>query len=143
MNTTVKLLLVFCSLMLSVFSYASTNTPFIPTDAPPNIMLFPASINENAAINIIHGTLSNISPNAGNSFTNSLVASSGSSDKTRFSILENSLRSVVTFQCRTTTVYETTVTTSSGLVIGTKTTKVSSALISLIQNTVCNYKVKS
>jgi len=59
---------------------------------PTDILLSAASINENVAANSTVGTISSTDPDAGNTFTYTLVAGTGSTDNTSFNISGNSLR---------------------------------------------------
>jgi len=61
-------------------------------ETPTDIALSPSSINENVASNTPVGTLSTTDPDAGNSFTYSLVAGTGSTDNASFNISGGSLR---------------------------------------------------
>ena len=60
--------------------------------APTNISLSASSVNENVASNTTIGTLSSTDPDAGNTFTYTLVAGTGSTDNASFNISGNSLR---------------------------------------------------
>ncbi len=60
-------------------------------DAPTDIALSASSINENATGNSSVGTLSTTDPDAGNTFTYSLVAGTGSIDNASFNISGNNL----------------------------------------------------
>jgi hypothetical protein len=60
--------------------------------APTDLNISATSINENVAANSIVGTLSTIDPDAGNTFTYSLVSGTGSTDNASFSIVGNQLR---------------------------------------------------
>jgi uncharacterized delta-60 repeat protein len=62
-------------------------------NAPPtNITLSTASVAENVPVNTTVGTLSSTDPNAGNTFTYSLVSGTGSTDNASFNISGSSLR---------------------------------------------------
>ena len=60
--------------------------------SPTNITLSASSINENVAANSTVGTLSTTDPDAGNTFTYSLVSGTGSTDNASFNISGNNLR---------------------------------------------------
>jgi hypothetical protein len=60
--------------------------------APTNLSLSASAINENVAANSTVGTLSSTDPDAGNSFTYSLVAGAGSTDNASFNISGSNLR---------------------------------------------------
>jgi len=59
---------------------------------PTDISLSASSINENVAANSTVGTLSTTDPDAGNTFTYTLVAGAGSTDNAAFNISGSSLR---------------------------------------------------
>jgi hypothetical protein len=61
-------------------------------EAPTNLMLSSTSVNENIVSNATAGTLSTTDPDAGSTFTYSLVAGSGSTDNAAFNISGNALR---------------------------------------------------
>ncbi|MFC5281964.1 putative Ig domain-containing protein [Pedobacter alpinus] len=61
-------------------------------DAPTDIVLSPTSINENVAANSTVGSLTTTDPDAGNSFTYTLVAGTGNTDNGSFSISGANLR---------------------------------------------------
>lgn len=60
--------------------------------APTDLSLSASSINENVAANSTVGSLSTTDPDAGNTFTYTLVAGAGSTDNAVFNISGNSLR---------------------------------------------------
>jgi hypothetical protein len=64
----------------------------IPNQAPTNLNLSNAQTNENVPANTPIGTLSSTDPDAGNTFTYSLVAGTGDADNAAFSIAGNQLR---------------------------------------------------
>lgn len=61
-------------------------------DSPTNITLSATSIAENAGANAVVGTLSTTDPNAGNTFTYTLVSGTGSTDNAAFNISGSQLR---------------------------------------------------
>lgn len=61
-------------------------------DSPTNITLSATSIAENAGANAVVGTLSTTDPNAGNTFTYTLVSGTGSTDNSSFNISGSQLR---------------------------------------------------
>ncbi len=63
-----------------------------PNSAPTDISLSATSVNENVAGNTTIGTLSSTDPDAGNTFTYTLVAGDGSTDNASFNISGSSLR---------------------------------------------------
>ena len=66
-------------------------------EAPTDIILSSTSIPENAGVNARVGTLSTVDPDAGNTFTYTLVAGSGDTDNSLFNISGNSLRANSSF----------------------------------------------
>ena len=75
----------------------SFTTQGVPNNAPTDITLSGASIAENAAANTTVGTLSSSDPDAGNTFTYTLVTGTGSTDNASFNILDNMLRATAAF----------------------------------------------
>ena len=69
--------------------------------SPTDILLSNSSIQENQPINTVVGTLSTIDPDAGDTFTYSLVSGAGSSDNASFNISGNQLRSSAIFDYET------------------------------------------
>ncbi|NVO10329.1 MAG: T9SS type A sorting domain-containing protein [Bacteroidales bacterium] len=64
----------------------------VVNNAPTDIALSASSVNENVAGNTSVGTLSTTDPDAGNTFTYSLVSGTGSTDNASFNISGSSLR---------------------------------------------------
>jgi Ca2+-binding RTX toxin-like protein len=65
----------------------------VPSNSPPtDLSLSASSIDENTAASSVVGTFSTTDPDAGNSFTYSLVSGTGSTDNTAFSIVGDQLR---------------------------------------------------
>ncbi|WP_301337568.1 cadherin domain-containing protein [Microcystis aeruginosa] len=60
--------------------------------APTNLALSATTVNENVAPNTVIGTFSSTDPDSGNSFTYSLIAGTGDTDNTAFSIVGNQLQ---------------------------------------------------
>jgi len=71
-----------------VFTISITNV----NEAPTDLALSATSINENVAANSTVGTLSTTDPDAGNTFTYTLVSGTGSTDNAAFTISGNSLK---------------------------------------------------
>jgi hypothetical protein len=67
-----------------------TDTP--SNQAPTDLALSATTVNENVAPNTVIGTFSSTDPDTGNSFTYSLVAGTGDTDNTAFSIVGNQLQ---------------------------------------------------
>ncbi|MFN9437114.1 MAG: cadherin domain-containing protein, partial [Planctomycetota bacterium] len=72
---------------------------------PTDISLSSNSISENAGANATVGTLSTTDPDAGNSFTYTLVVGSGDADNGSFNINGNSLRATSSFDFETKSSY--------------------------------------
>ncbi|MFJ7951950.1 immunoglobulin-like domain-containing protein [Lysinibacillus sp. NPDC096418] len=66
-------------------------------EAPTNITLSAASVEENKPANTVVGTLSATDPDAGDTFTYSLVSGSGSTDNASFNINSNKLQTSASF----------------------------------------------
>ncbi|WP_162528382.1 cadherin repeat domain-containing protein, partial [Microcystis aeruginosa] len=60
--------------------------------APTNLALSATTVNENVPVNTVIGTFSTTDPDTGNSFTYSLIAGTGDTDNTAFSIVGNQLQ---------------------------------------------------
>jgi uncharacterized delta-60 repeat protein len=74
-------------------------------EAPTDITLSSASIAENAGANATVGTLLSTDPDAGNTFTYTLVAGTGDTDNGAFSISGSTLRATNTFDFETKSSY--------------------------------------
>ena len=68
-----------------------------PNVAPSNITLSNSSVAENQATGTVVGTFSTTDPNAGDTFTYSLVAGAGATDNASFSITGNILKTAAVF----------------------------------------------
>ena len=64
----------------------------VPTNPPSDIALSSNTISENAGVNALVGTLSSSDPDAGNTFTYTLVAGTGDTDNAAFNIEGSALR---------------------------------------------------
>ncbi|AKE63138.1 Alkaline phosphatase [Microcystis aeruginosa NIES-2549] len=60
--------------------------------APTNLALSATTVNENVPVNTVIGTFSSTDPDTGNNFTYSLIAGTGDTDNTAFSIVGNQLQ---------------------------------------------------
>ncbi|WP_346304849.1 S8 family serine peptidase, partial [Microcystis sp. M38BS1] len=60
--------------------------------APTNLALSATTVNENVPVNTVIGTFSSTDPDTGNTFTYSLIAGTGDTDNTAFSIVGNQLQ---------------------------------------------------
>ncbi|WP_080601650.1 cadherin domain-containing protein [Microcystis aeruginosa] len=64
-----------------------------PTNqAPTDLALSATTVNENVPVNTVIGTFSSTDPDTGNTFTYSLIAGTGDTDNTAFSIVGNQLQ---------------------------------------------------
>ncbi|MGI9458368.1 MAG: FG-GAP-like repeat-containing protein, partial [Pirellulales bacterium] len=70
---------------------------FLSHNKPTDIALATANINENASVGTQAGTFSTTDPNAGNTFTYSLVPGTGSENNNNFEIVGNTLKTKTTF----------------------------------------------
>ncbi len=76
-----------------VFTITVNNLPETPGTTPPrDILLSNTAIDENRPVNTVVGTLSTTDPDAGDTFTYSLVSGTGSTDNGSFTIVGNELR---------------------------------------------------
>lgn len=82
---------------LTQYVYLPLITRPVPNQAPNNIALSNTSIPENQPINTVVGTLSTTDPDAGNTFTYTLVAGTGSADNGSFNISGAQLRTSAVF----------------------------------------------
>ncbi|MEG4502271.1 DUF4347 domain-containing protein [Microcoleus sp. F6_B4] len=73
-------------------SGSSYTLHFVSNDKPTDLNLSNTSINENVAANTTVGTFTSTDPNTGNPFTYSLVAGTGDTNNSAFSIVSNELR---------------------------------------------------
>ena len=76
-----------------------------PNNAPTDISLSSASVAENAGANAPVGTFSTTDPDAGNTFTYTLVAGSGDTDNAAFNINGTTLRATSSFDFETKSSY--------------------------------------
>ena len=60
--------------------------------APTNLALSATTVNENVPVNTVIGTFSTTDPDTGNSFTYSLIAGTGDTDNSAFSVVGNQLQ---------------------------------------------------
>ena len=73
----------------------------VVNEAPTDIALSSTSIPENAGANTVVGTLTTTDSNAGNTFTYMLVAGTGDTDNSVFSISDSNLRATTSFDFET------------------------------------------
>jgi hypothetical protein len=99
------------SLTGTYFSYVFDNTP--PTNqAPTNITLNNSTIAENQPINTVVGNFTAIDPDAGNTFTYTLVSGTGDTDNNVFTITNNELKTNSGFDYETKNSYSIRVKTT-------------------------------
>jgi gliding motility-associated-like protein len=83
-----------------------------PNIAPSNITLSNATIDENNAVGASIGTLASTDPDAGDSFTYSLVSGAGSTDNSKFTLSGNTLKAAEAFDFETKSSYSIRIQTS-------------------------------
>ncbi|PZX17834.1 putative secreted protein (Por secretion system target) [Breznakibacter xylanolyticus] len=87
---------VYCEMTNGTYPNLSLSTTLttivVLNETPTNISLSATTINENVAGNSTVGTLSSSDPNAGNTFTYTLVAGTGDTDNASFNISGSNLR---------------------------------------------------
>ncbi|WP_238707315.1 Calx-beta domain-containing protein [Microcystis aeruginosa] len=69
-----------------------TNNETPSNQAPTDLALSATTVNENVPVNTVIGTFSSTDPDTGNTFTYSLIAGTGDTDNTAFSIVGNQLQ---------------------------------------------------
>ncbi len=82
---------------LTQYVYLPLITRPVPNQAPNNISLSNSSVPENQPVNTVVGTLSATDPDAGNTFTYTLVTGTGSTDNGSFNISGAQLRTSAVF----------------------------------------------
>ncbi|MEY4178424.1 MAG: hypothetical protein RLY70_1998 [Planctomycetota bacterium] len=90
------------------FTISATNV----NESPTNVALSQATIMEQAGVNAVVGDLSTIDPDAGDTFTYSLVAGTGSTDNSSFNISGGQLRANASFSLATQSGYSVRVRTT-------------------------------
>lgn len=97
-------------------SFRSIYLPLImkpkSNESPTDISISNSSIEENQPIDTVVGTLTTTDPDAGNTFTYTLVSGEGSTDNASFNILSNNLHSSATFNYETKSSYNIRVRTT-------------------------------
>jgi gliding motility-associated-like protein len=97
-----------------------------PNIAPSNITLSNATIDENNAVGASIGTLASTDPDAGDSFTYSLVSGAGSTDNSKFTLSGNTLKAAEAFDFETKSSYSIRIqTTDAGGLSFQKTLSIS------------------
>ncbi len=79
------------------FEKALTVTVTNVNEAPTDIGLSPAAVDENQSVNTVVGALSTVDPDSGDTFTYTLVAGAGSTDNASFNIAGGNLRTSAIF----------------------------------------------
>jgi hypothetical protein len=85
------------------YEEALTVTVTNVNEAPTDLSLTPGSVAENQPLNVVVGTLASTDPDAGATFTYTLVSGTGSDDNALFAIVGSSLRTAFTFDFETET----------------------------------------
>lgn len=80
------------------FGYSVTSfSPSLTSDAPTDVALSASTIAENEAVHTVVGSLSTTDPNAGDTFTYSLVDGAGSADNALFAVSGDTLTTAAVF----------------------------------------------
>ncbi|MFM8530336.1 MAG: cadherin domain-containing protein, partial [Ilumatobacteraceae bacterium] len=97
------------------FTISVTNV----NEAPTDIALTAATVAENSAVGTTVGTLSSTDPDAGDTFTYTLVSGTGSTDNSAFTIVGNALKTAASFDFETKSSYSVRVrsTDAGGLTV--------------------------
>src|SRR5690606_13563812 len=96
------------------YEKAFTITVTDVNETPTDIALSASTIAENSAANTVVGTLSSTDPDAGASFTYTLVSGTGDTDNASFTTSGNSLRTSAVFDFETKSSYSIRVRTTDG-----------------------------
>ncbi|MCZ8227458.1 MAG: cadherin domain-containing protein, partial [Microcystis sp. LE19-84.1B] len=78
--------------VVGIITNTDTDTETPSNQAPTDLALSATTVNENVPVNTVIGTFSSTDPDTGNTFTYSLVAGTGDTDNTAFSIVGNQLQ---------------------------------------------------
>ncbi len=78
--------------VVGIITNTDTDTENPSNQAPTDLALSATTVNENVPVNTVIGTFSSTDPDTGNSFTYSLIAGTGDTDNTAFSIVGNQLQ---------------------------------------------------
>jgi hypothetical protein len=78
--------------VVGIITNTDTDTETPGNQAPTNLALSATTVDENVPVNTVIGTFSTTDPDTGNSFTYSLIAGTGDTDNTAFSIVGNQLQ---------------------------------------------------
>jgi VCBS repeat-containing protein len=77
----------------------------LPNNAPTDMSLSPAKVDENLPVDTVVGTLSSVDPDAGNTFTYELVTGTGDTDNNAFKIVNGQVLTNATFDFETKSTY--------------------------------------
>ncbi|TRT61621.1 MAG: DUF4114 domain-containing protein [Microcystis aeruginosa Ma_QC_C_20070703_M131] len=78
--------------VVGIITNTDTDNETPSNQAPTNLALSATTVNENVPVNTVIGTFSSTDPDTGNTFTYSLIAGTGDTDNTAFSIVGNQLQ---------------------------------------------------
>ncbi|MFM6586946.1 MAG: cadherin domain-containing protein [Microcystis panniformis] len=78
--------------VVGIITNTDTDTETPSNQAPTDLALSATTVNENVPVNTVIGTFSSTDPDTGNTFTYSLVAGTGDTDNSAFSIVGNQLQ---------------------------------------------------
>ncbi len=78
--------------VVGIITNTDTDTENPSNQAPTDLALSATTVNENVPVNTVIGTFSSTDPDTGNTFTYSLIAGTGDTDNTAFSIVGNQLQ---------------------------------------------------
>lgn len=78
--------------VVGIITNTDTDTETPGNQAPTNLALSATTVDENVPVNTVIGTFSTTDPDTGNSFTYSLIAGTGDTDNSAFSIVGNQLQ---------------------------------------------------
>jgi hypothetical protein len=78
--------------VVGIITNTDTDTDTPSNQAPTDLALSATTVNENVPVNTVIGTFSTTDPDTGNSFVYSLIAGTGDTDNTAFSIVGNQLQ---------------------------------------------------
>ena len=95
-----------------VIGLSVPNLPNLPSQTPTNVALSATSVASGAAVGTTVGTLTSTDPDAGDTFTYTLVAGTGDSDNSSFTISGNQLRTAVAVNAATKSSYSLRVRTT-------------------------------
>ncbi|MBD2756697.1 cadherin repeat domain-containing protein, partial [Spirosoma validum] len=111
-NTTYYVRAFATNAITTSYGPVQTFTTLVPNSAPTNITLSNSSVNENQPLSTVVGSFSTTDPDAGQTFSYSLVAGTGSDDNAAFQIVGNQLRTNVVFNFETKNSYTVRVQTT-------------------------------